>query len=115
MIFGVGTDICSIERLEKALLTPGFKERIFHPNEQELNASSLAARFAAKEALAKALGDPKLLVWNEIEVQKTESGKPWFAFHGSTLSNLEPLQLNSHLSISHDAGFATAVVVLEAN
>lgn len=117
MIHGIGTDICSIERLEQSLTrTPGLKERLFHPNERSLSSESLAARFAAKEALAKALGDPKQLTWNEIEVVKDQTGKPSIALHGQSAKNISELgELAIHLSLSHDASVALAYVVLESN
>ena len=76
--------------------------------------NSLAARFAAKEALAKAVGNPALLVWNEIEVVKDEHGKPGFVFHGKTKLELERLNVRCMLSLSHELELATAMVVLEA-
>ena len=77
MIYGVGTDLCSVVRMTEALArTPNLKKRLFHHNELELSNASLAARFAAKEALAKALGNPQLLSWSEIEIVKDHLGKP---------------------------------------
>lgn len=117
MIYGVGTDLCSIERLSQSLeRTPGLRSRIFHPNEQDLPTNSLAARFAAKEALAKAIGNPRLLSWAEIEVVKSENGKPSFALHGNTAKNLSGLGIGSiHLSLSHEQQLASEMVVVEAN
>ncbi len=117
MIIGVGTDICSIERLTQSLTrTPNLKDRLFTLSEQSLSEQSLAGRFAAKEALAKALGDPRLLTWSEIEVLNNELGKPEFLFHGKTRETMLQAGVStSWLSISHDAGVAIALVVLEAN
>lgn len=117
MIYGVGTDLCSVVRMAEALTrTPNLKERLFHPNEHELSDASLAARFAAKEALAKALGDPKLLSWSEIEIVKDELGKPSIMLHGGSKSNVESLGVTSiQLSLSHEQELASAFVVLEAN
>jgi holo-[acyl-carrier protein] synthase len=96
--------------------TPNLKARLFTEAEQELSAQSLAGRFAAKEALAKALGDPRLLTWNEIEVLNNELGKPEFLFHGKTRETMLKAGFSTTwLSISHDAGVAIALVVLEAN
>ena len=116
MIFGIGTDLCSTERLEQALdRTENLAERLFHPNELDLKLESLAARFAAKEALAKAIGDPQQLSWSEIEIVKDEKGNPSFGFHGQTATNLASLgQLNFHLSLTHDAQLAQAFVVVES-
>lgn len=117
MILGLGTDICSIERLSNSLSrTPNLKTRLFHEAEFGLTEQSLAGRFAAKEALAKAIGDPKLLVWNEIEITNTEVGKPEFQLHGKTALNVAKFGAERiWLSISHDAGVAMATVVLEAS
>ena len=101
------------EALER---TPNLKARLFHANEQGLPNHSLAARFAAKEALAKALGDPKLLSWSEIEIVKDELGKPSIQLHGATKERVEALGISAiQLSISHEQELASAFVVLEAN
>jgi holo-[acyl-carrier protein] synthase len=116
VIVGVGTDLCSISRLSEALeRTPNLKARLFHSSEQELPVNSLAARFAAKEAIAKALGDPKILVWNEIALSKDSNGKPEFEFFGTTKANLEKLGYRFFVSISHEQELASAFVVVEAN
>jgi holo-[acyl-carrier protein] synthase len=76
----------------------------------------LAARFAAKEALAKAVGDPALLSWAEIEIVKDSLGKPSIQLHGETKSRVADLGINSiQLSLSHEQELASAFVVLEAN
>ncbi len=117
MILGIGTDLCSIERMRASLeRTPNLAERIFHENERGLPINSLAARFAAKEALAKAIGNPRLLTWVEIEVVKDDNGKPAFVLHGSTKSNLDGLMVSAiHLSLSHEQELASAMVVVESN
>jgi len=117
LIYGIGVDLCSVTRLAQSLeRTQALAARLFHPNEIKLHAQSLAARFAAKEALAKALGNPKLLSWNEIEIQNDELGKPFFVFHAGTATALAQLgELSFHLSLSHDAELAQAFVVVESN
>jgi holo-[acyl-carrier protein] synthase len=78
--------------------------------------NSLAARFAAKEALAKALGNPRLMQWVEIEIVKDELGKPGFVLHGQTAKNLESVGVQRiHLSLSHEQELASAFVVVEAS
>jgi holo-[acyl-carrier protein] synthase len=116
MIYGVGTDLCSVVRMTEALArTPNLKERLFHPNELSLSGASLAARFAAKEALAKAIGNPKLLNWSEIEIVKDELGKPSIALHGESKSRVANLGITAiQLSLSHEQELASAFVVLEA-
>jgi holo-[acyl-carrier protein] synthase len=117
MIYGVGTDLCSVVRMADALSrTANLKERLFHPNERELSDASLAARFAAKEALAKAIGNPKLLSWVDIEIVKDELGKPSIELHGETKHRVASLGITSiQLSLSHEQELASAFVVLEAN
>ena len=69
MIVGLGTDLVEIARLERALeRTPTLRERLFTPAEATLPVASLAARFAAKEALSKSLGAPAGLSWQDAEV-----------------------------------------------
>ncbi|MFM1783725.1 MAG: hypothetical protein RLZZ579_2 [Actinomycetota bacterium] len=116
MIAGIGVDLCSIERLQESIKrTPQLLERLFHVSERNLKPESLAARFAVKEALAKAVGNPKVLTWNEISLTKDSHGKPSLELHGATKVNFEKLGLTAaHLSISHDAGVAIAMIVLES-
>ena len=84
MIIGVGTDLVEIARLEQALeRTPTLRERVFTPAEATLSTESLAARFAAKEALAKALGAPGGLSWQDAEVVVDEVGRPRFELRGT--------------------------------
>ena len=115
MILGIGTDLCSIARLAEAIeRTPNLKTRLFATGEFDLPINSLAARFAAKEALAKALGDPSKLVWNEIEIANNQLGKPEFVFHGATATYINSLSCRVHLSLSHELELASAMVVVEA-
>ncbi|MFM1993387.1 MAG: hypothetical protein RL537_76 [Actinomycetota bacterium] len=115
MILGIGSDVCSVERLEQSITrTPKLSERLFHPNELGLPAKSLAARFAAKEAITKAIGDPAVLTFNEVEIVKNNQGKPSVEFHAGTKQRISEIgQLTFHVSLSHDAGVALATVVVE--
>jgi holo-[acyl-carrier protein] synthase len=114
-IIGVGIDVVDIERFGQSLArTPHLAERLFTPLERERALASLAARFAAKEALAKALGAPGNLSWQDAEVVTEESGRPRLELRGTVLARADELGVASvHLSLSHDAGIASAVVVLE--
>jgi holo-[acyl-carrier protein] synthase len=79
-----------------------------------LKPHSLAARYAAKEALIKALGGSDGVHWTEIEVASETSGKPVFALTGDTARTVAARGITAvHLSMSHDAGLATAYVVAE--
>ena len=112
MIQGVGIDVVDIERFAESLKrTPGLLERIFTPQERELPIASLAARFAAKEALAKALGAPMGLKWHDAEVIKSLSGAPSFVLRDSVAQVVNGAKV--HLSMSHDAGIASALVMVE--
>ena len=115
MIVGVGIDVCDVERFGASLArTPGLRDRLFTPTEAARPLASLAARFAAKEALAKALGAPTGLAWHDAEVVSEDSGRPVFALRGTVQGRADALGVaNVHLSLSHDAGIATAFVVVE--
>jgi holo-[acyl-carrier protein] synthase len=115
-VIGVGIDVVDIERFGVSLdRTPGLSARLFTPAEASRPLASLAARFAAKEALAKALGAPVGMSWHDAEVVSESSGRPLFEMRGSVLARADELGVASvHLSLSHDAGVASAVVVLES-
>ncbi|MFI9720392.1 holo-ACP synthase [Streptomyces sp. NPDC052396] len=121
MIIGVGIDVAEIERFDAALQrTPGMAQRLFLerelylPSGERRGVASLAARFAAKEALAKALGAPPGLLWTDAEVLTGANGQPGLAVSGTVAARAEALGVRSwHVSLSHDAGVASAVVVAE--
>jgi holo-[acyl-carrier protein] synthase len=116
MIIGVGIDVVDVERFEQTLeRTPGLRSRLFTPLEQRRQLASLAARFAAKEALAKALGAPSGMHWGDAEVRTDESGRPWLHMTGSVAARAKQIGAAAvHVSLSHDAGIASAVVILES-
>ena len=115
MIIGVGIDVVDVERFAASLArTPRLAERLFTDAEQLLPSASLAARFAAKEALAKALGAPVGLHWRDAEVHRGQDGRPHLTVTGTVAARSDELGVRSmHLSLSHDAGIASAVVVVE--
>ncbi|MEO7981924.1 MAG: holo-ACP synthase [Sporichthyaceae bacterium] len=115
MIIGVGIDVVDVARFGETLArTPRLAARLFTDAEQQLPLASLAARFAAKEALAKALGAPVGLRWRDAEVQRGEDGRPHLAVTGTVAARAEQLGVHhTHLSLSHDAGIASAVVIAE--
>ncbi len=117
MIVGVGIDVVDVGRFEEALTrTPRLRDRLFTPAERGLSLSSLAARFAAKEAFAKALGAPVGLDWQDAEVVRGEDRRPHFRYQGTVAARVAALGIATvHLSLSHDAGIASAVVVCERN
>jgi len=114
MIDGIGIDVVDIERFKLSLdRTPGLLEKLFTDNERTKPLQSLAARFAAKEALAKALNAGKGLSWHEAEIINLESGKPAFLFRGEIAEIVDGAMV--HVSLSHDAGIASAIVIVERN
>ncbi|MEW9546770.1 holo-ACP synthase [Nonomuraea sp. NPDC050783] len=115
MILGIGVDVVDIARFERALeRTPGLRERLFTEGERPLPAQSLAARFAAKEAVAKALGAPRGLEHQEAEVCRGELGRPELRVSGRVAEVAHELGVKRwHLSLSHDAGVAVAYVIAE--
>lgn len=116
-VLGVGIDVVDISRFEETLeRSPSFAERVFTDGERTLGSHSLAARWAAKEALAKALGAPAGLHWHDAEVLREESGRPVMTMRGTVAARAAELGITHlHLSLSHDAGIASAVVVAEGD
>jgi holo-[acyl-carrier protein] synthase len=115
MIVGVGIDVVDIDRFAATLeRRPALRERLFTSTELLRPVASLAARFAAKEALAKALGAPAHLRWLDAEVETDPTGRPSLTMSGTVERRAAELGVvTAHVSLSHDAGIASAVVVLE--
>jgi len=115
MIFGIGVDLVDIQRFEKAIdQTPKLKDRLFTDSERGLSAQSLAARFAAKEALVKAVGKAKGLSFQGVTIAKDIEGKPFFELSGETKETITSHGISQlHLSLSHDGNMAIAYVVAE--
>ncbi len=116
MIVGVGIDVVDVARFGQTLeRTPGLRTRLFTAHEADRPVASLAARFAAKEALAKALGAPAGLHWVDAEVVTADDGRPHLALSGAVAARAADVgAVHVHVSLSHDAGIASAVVVLES-
>jgi holo-[acyl-carrier protein] synthase len=122
VIVGVGIDVVAVSRFALALdRTPALAERTLTPAERVTaggrprSAESLAARFAAKEALAKALGAPGGLRWHDAEITVAEHGRPVISVRGTVAERARALGVTRwHLSLSHDGGIAGAVVVAES-
>lgn len=121
MILGVGVDLVDVPRFERTLArTPRLADRLFCESEQKLpsgeprSTRSLAARFAAKEALAKALRQPGQVTARDVRVVQGGDGAPSIELSGSTLELAQSLGVARwHLSLSHDGGFALAYVIAE--
>lgn len=114
-IIGIGVDVVDLARFAETLgRTPTLRARLFTPAEIDLPLESLAGRFAAKEALAKAMGAPSGLSWQDFEVRNNAQGAPQFHLHGAATERVAGLGIKTiHLSISHDTIVATAFVVAE--
>lgn len=115
MIAGIGIDVVDIVRFERSLeRTPSLRDRLFAESERHRPARSLAARFAAKEALIKALGGHAVIRWHDMRIVQDDDGNPDFELSGALSSHVAALGIDRvHLSMSHDAGIASAFVVLE--
>lgn len=121
-VVGLGIDLCSIDRIKRIVGGPRgnrFVNRVFTEAEQVYcrgradSESSFAARFAAKEALMKALGTPPGIRWREMEVSRGD-GSLSFRLFGAAKAEVQKRGVRILLALSHDAGVAAAVVVLEA-
>ena len=124
MIVGSGIDLVEIDRIQHSVDRYGkrFLDRVYTEAEQAYclrkhnAAESLAARFAAKEAAAKALGTGinHGVKWLEIEVLRAPGGRPSLAFHGRAADHAQRLGVqNTALSLTHSRSTAMAYVVLE--
>ena len=115
MIIGIGIDVVDVARFARQLeRAPALRERLFTEPERGLPIASLAARFAAKEAVAKALGAPVGLRWQDVTVVRPDGQQPTLAVSGTVAVRAAELGVTRwHLSLSHDAGIASAMVVAE--
>lgn len=115
MTVGIGIDVVDVSRFAASLeRTPALRDRLFTPAEAVLPVESLAARFAAKEAVAKALGAPGDLAWHDAEVVSLPSGQPTLEMRGTVAARAGELGASRALvSLSHDGGVATAIVLLD--
>ncbi len=123
MIIGVGVDIVEVSRIAAAVSHPRtgerFRQRVFTPgedaycNRRRHSAESFAARFAAKEAVMKALGGG--FSWQEIEVMRHRDAAPSIVLHRRAAARAQELGVRRwHLSLSHTAAQAIAYVIAES-
>jgi holo-[acyl-carrier protein] synthase len=124
MVLGLGSDLIEIARIQASIVRFGerFLARVFTPEEiaycrrKKNAAESFAARFAAKEAGAKALGTgiSHGIAWPEIEVRREPSGKPTVYWHGRARERAEAMGVRTtSLSLTHAREIAFAVVLVE--
>lgn len=121
MIVAVGIDVVLVSRFTAALArTPLLGDRLFTeaervtPSGNPRSPESLAGRFAAKEAVAKALGAPGNLHWHDCEIVTDPDGRPWLTVSGTVAAAAAERGITRwHLSLSHDGGIASAMIVAE--
>ncbi len=116
VIVGVGVDVVDVDRFLVTLARrPRMRARLFTAYELTLPERSLAATFAAKEAVAKALGAPAGLEWHDCEVCRDASGRPVLNLTGTVEAVAKQLgAARWHVSLSHDGGVAVAQVIAES-
>lgn len=123
MIFGTGVDIVEVFRMRDAIdkWGDGFLKKVFtdkeiaYSNSKRFSCQHLAARFAAKEAVVKAFGEPKKfpIKWTEVEVVNDGEGKPTIKFYGDALALKKKKKIGDViLSMSHSKNYAVANVIL---
>jgi holo-[acyl-carrier protein] synthase len=128
VIYGIGTDLCHIDRVAAVLARRGdrFAEKVLGPHElvvfherrakvEARGVAYLATRFAAKEAFAKAigLGIRTPMAWRDCEVVKAPSGKPAIRLHGALADWFAARGLAAHVSVSDENRYACAFVIVE--
>ena len=124
MVLGLGTDLIEIDRIDQSIRRFGdrFLDRIFTPAEiafclrKKAPAESFAARFAAKEAGAKALGtgSSRGIAWKEIEVRRLPGEAPTLHWSGRARDRADQIGVRRvHLTLSHSHHYALAVVLAE--
>jgi holo-[acyl-carrier protein] synthase len=128
LIYGIGTDVCDIDRIATALARRGerFAEKVLGPHEIEVfrarrakvearGIAYLATRFSAKEAFSKAIGLGLRLpmTWRDCEIVKAASGKPQIELHGALADWVIARRLTAHVSVSDESRYACAFVVVE--
>ena len=123
MIVGIGVDVVDLPRFERSLVrAPRLRDRLFTRGESERadgtprSPASLAVRFAAKEAVAKALGAPAGLEWHDCEIETLDDGRPVLHVRGSVLEAASTRGITRwHVSMSHDGPVGIATVIAESD
>ncbi|MFZ5542119.1 MAG: holo-ACP synthase [Pseudomonadota bacterium] len=129
MIYGIGTDICDVRRIETVLARKGerFAEKVLGPDELQVfrfrrekfesrGARYLATRFSAKEAFSKAigLGMRMPMTWRACEILNRPGGKPEIRLHGELAAWFDARGLTAHVSVTDESDYAASFVVVEA-
>ena len=128
MIYGLGTDLCDIRRVDAVLARRGdrFAEKVLGANEIEVwrrrrdlvplrGLRYLATRFAAKEAFSKAIGLGLRwpMTWRACEVVNAPGGRPGIALHGELAAWFDARRLTAHVTLTDESDYAAAFVVVE--
>jgi holo-[acyl-carrier protein] synthase len=128
MIFGVGTDVCDIRRVQATLARRGerFAEKVLGPGELAVyharrakvvsrGLAYLATRFSAKEAFSKAIGMGMHMpmTWRACEILNEPSGKPFIRLHGELAAWFEARRLVAHVSVTDETDYVATFVVVE--
>ena len=128
MIYGIGTDICDVRRIEASFARRGerFALKVLGPGELEIfNARRarsevrgvrfLATRFSAKEAFSKAvgMGIRMPMTWRSCEILNAASGKPFIRLHGALAQWFEARGLRAHVTVTDESDYAASFVVVE--
>ncbi|HSV68771.1 MAG TPA: holo-ACP synthase [Methylibium sp.] len=128
MIYGIGTDLCDVRRIEATLGRRGdrFAEKVLGPRElavwrarrgkvEARGLSYLATRFSAKEAFSKAigLGIHWPMTWRACEILNAPSGKPEIALSGELAQWFAERRLQAHVTVTDESDYAAAFVVVE--
>ncbi len=128
MIYGIGTDVCDIRRIQATLTRRGerFAEKVLGPQELQVfrarsarvaarGISYLATRFSAKESFSKAigLGMHMPMTWRDCEILNLPSGKPEIRLHGALAVWFEAKGLRAQVSVSDETDYATSFVIVE--
>jgi len=122
MILGVGIDVCAVARMDQLLQRWGDRiwERVLSTDERRTlahrldRATALAGRFAAKEAMVKAMSGAPGVRWHDLEVIGAPKRPPTVNLHGPARDLCDRMGVERvHISITHDAGVAAAVAILE--
>lgn len=116
----IGVDIVEISRIKALMADGAFITRVFSEHEvdycrrtktPQVSAQRFAVRFAAKEAVFKAIDELKTLNWKEIEIHHEESGKPMVVFSGGTRETVKANGLETEVTLSHSRHYAVAVAI----
>lgn len=121
VIIGIGMDLIEVDRVNRCIQFPRFVQRVFTANEQEymqsrnMNPQTAAGIFAAKEAVAKALGTGfGRIHWTDIEILRNEAGRPYVMLYGEAQEELRHLGGGRlWVSITHLKALAAAQAVIE--